>query len=245
MADKKLSDEEILRIVEEFQNTPDNEKKLIGKGMWKDVYELPNSDYVLKRPSSTLDGKNEDLIKDYVASKQIGKHIPVEQPILVKTNKELFELQKKLKTNTATNKDVNKFKKLLGAAGFELDSGDVDISNMGKDNLGNLKALDVDIEPYSFNPTLNNKLETARKTAIEKISKSKVPRIYRSIPLIGPAIGAGIAAMSGDANAASGLPILGEAESLGPEQGSTDWEIENPQANPELRRKALEALRNK
>ena len=242
MAENKLSDEEILRIVEEFQNTPDNEKKLLGKGMWKDVYELPNSDYVLKRPSSKLGSKNEDLIKDYVASKQIGKHIPVEQPILVKTNKELFELQKKLKTNTATNKDVNKFKKLLGAAGFELDSEDVNLNNMGKDDLGNLKALDVDIEPYSFNPTLNNKLETTRKTAIEKISKSKVPRIYRSIPLIGPAIGAGLAAMSGEANAASALPILGEADSLGPEQGSEDYEIENPQRNPAARRAALEKL---
>ena len=245
MDEDKLTDEEILRIVEEFQNTPDNEKKLLGKGMWKDVYELPNSDYVLKRPSSKLGSKSEDLIKDYVASKQIGKHIPVEQPILVKTNKELFELQKKLKTNTATNKDVNKFKKLLGVAGFELDSGDVNLNNIGKDNLGNLKALDVDIEPYSFNPTLNNKLETARKTAIEKISKSKVPRIYRSVPLIGPVIGAGLAAMSGEANAASALPILGEADSLGPEQGSEDYEIENPQRNPAARQAALQSILKK
>lgn len=242
MAEKKLSDEEILRMIEEFKNTPDSEKNLLNKGMWKDVYELPNSDYVLKRPSSSLGGKNEDLIKDYIASKQIGKHIPVEQPILVKTDKELFELQKKLKTNTATNKDVNKFKKLLGVAGFELDSGDVNPNNIGKDDLGNLKALDVDIEPYSFNPTLKNKLETARKTIIEKISKSKTPRIYRSIPLIGPAIGAGLAAMSGEANAASGLPILGEADSLGPQQGSEDYEIENPQRNPAARRAALEKL---
>lgn len=68
---------------------------------------------------------------------------------------------------------------------------------------------------------------------------------FKSIPLIGPAIGAGIAAMSGEANAASALPILGEADSLGPEQGSEDWEIENPQRNPELRRKALDSILKK
>jgi hypothetical protein len=68
---------------------------------------------------------------------------------------------------------------------------------------------------------------------------------FKSIPLIGPAIGAGIAAMSGEANAASAMPILGEADSLGPEKGSEDYAIENPQASPELRRKALESLLRK
>lgn len=68
---------------------------------------------------------------------------------------------------------------------------------------------------------------------------------FKSIPLIGPAIGAGLAAMSGEANAASALPILGEAESLGPEQGSEDYEIENPQRNPAARRAALESMLKK
>jgi len=68
---------------------------------------------------------------------------------------------------------------------------------------------------------------------------------FKAIPVVGPAIGAGIAAMSGDANAASALPILGEADSLGPEKGSEDYSIENPQASPELRRKALESLLKK
>lgn len=78
--------------------------------------------------------------------------------------------------------------------------------------------------------------------------KSRIPSALskvKMVPLIGPAIGAGLATMSGEANAASALPILGEADSLGPEQGSEDWEIENPQKNPAARRAALESLLKK
>lgn len=69
---------------------------------------------------------------------------------------------------------------------------------------------------------------------------------FKALPIIGPAIGAGIAAMSGDANAASGLPILGEAENLGPQKGSIDDMIENPKSGmtSEQRKKALEMLLN-
>lgn len=67
-------------------------------------------------------------------------------------------------------------------------------------------------------------------------------RVLRSIPLIGTALGAGLALASGEANAASAMPILGEAGDLGPEQGSEDYEIENPQRNPAARRAALEKL---
>lgn len=65
---------------------------------------------------------------------------------------------------------------------------------------------------------------------------------FKAIPVIGTALGAGIALASGEANAASALPILGEADDLGPEQGSEDYEIENPQRNPAARRAALEKL---
>jgi hypothetical protein len=41
------------------------------------------------------------------------------------------------------------------------------------------------------------------------------------------------------------MPILGEADSLGPEKGSEDYEIENPQRNPEARKAALESLLRK
>lgn len=80
---------------------------------------------------------------------------------------------------------------------------------------------------------------TIRKNIPKYASKIKV------VPIIGPAIGAGLATMSGEANAASAMPILGEADSLGPQQGSEDYEIENPQRNPAARRAALESLLKK
>lgn len=89
------------------------------------------------------------------------------------------------------------------------------------------------------------------KAIIKELADPKAPKNYlkskalKAIPFIGPAIGVGLAALSGDANAASALPILNEADSLGPERGSEDYEIENPQATPELRRKALESLLRK
>jgi hypothetical protein len=63
------------------------------------------------------------------------------------------------------------------------------------------------------------------------------------LPFIGPAFGLGAAALSQDANAA--IPVLNEAESLGPVPGSDDWEIENPQRNPQLRQQALQRLLKK
>lgn len=67
-------------------------------------------------------------------------------------------------------------------------------------------------------------------------------RGLKSIPVVGPALGTATAFMTGDATA--GVPILGEADSLGPEKGSIDDMIENPPRGmtPEQRRKALESL---
>ena len=68
---------------------------------------------------------------------------------------------------------------------------------------------------------------------------------FKAIPIIGPAIGAGLATMAGEANAAtSGLPILGEAESAGPVKGTPEYDIENPNLSYEARKQALERLRN-
>lgn len=39
--------------------------------------------------------------------------------------------------------------------------------------------------------------------------------------------------------------LVGGTERLGPEKGSTDYEIENPQQNPELRKKMLQSILNK
>ncbi len=133
-----------------------------------------------------------------------------------------------------------------------LEEGDIHRKNIGIDRTGKAKAFDVskfwfgDYAPEGVDVRAKNEaLYKMRNTFSDKIDALTKPRIYRSIPLIGPAIGAGLAAMSGEANAASAMPILGEADSLGPEQGSEDYEIENPQRNPAARRAALESLLKK
>lgn len=68
---------------------------------------------------------------------------------------------------------------------------------------------------------------------------------FKALPIIGTGLGAGLALLSGEANAASAIPILGDAADLGPEKGSEDYEIENPQANPAARRAALQKLLGK
>lgn len=66
-----------------------------------------------------------------------------------------------------------------------------------------------------------------------------------ALPFIGPAIAGGATMLAtGDASAAlqEATPILGEAGNLGPEQGSLEEQVENPQVSPEQRRKAIETL---
>ena len=67
---------------------------------------------------------------------------------------------------------------------------------------------------------------------------------FKAIPIIGTAAAGAAALSSPDASAAAAdLAIPGGLESLGPSE--EDAAIENPQANPELRRKALESLLKK
>jgi hypothetical protein len=54
---------------------------------------------------------------------------------------------------------------------------------------------------------------------------------FKSVPVIGPALGAAIAAASGDSNAASGLPILGEAEDIAIDQFSPQEEADREAAS--------------
>jgi hypothetical protein len=244
MAEKKLSDEEILKLISEFKTLSEEDKlkQLIGQGAWKNVYQSSDPDYVLKR---SIDKNNNDLIKDYIASKQIGKYIPVEQPMLImpEKDKEAYLLQKKVNLENIKNKDLEKFEKTLYDKNIELDSGDINSRNFGKTFSGDLKAIDVDPEPFSFNKTLNDSLKKTRDTAVDKLSNLKGPKIYRSIPIIGPLLGLGAAIASKDASAA--IPILSEADSVGPEKETADAIIENPQANPAARRKALESILKK
>jgi hypothetical protein len=67
---------------------------------------------------------------------------------------------------------------------------------------------------------------------------------FKALPIIGTAAAGAAALSSPDASAAAAdLAIPGGLESLGP--SAEDMAIENPQASPELRRKALESLLKK
>lgn len=58
------------------------------------------------------------------------------------------------------------------------------------------------------------------------------------IPLLGPMVGLGMSAMSGEVSAQD-IPILGEASDLGPEEGSLEHKLESGTITPEERFKLL------
>jgi hypothetical protein len=90
----------------------------------------------------------------------------------------------------------------------------------------------------------NSKMTSSLKNALAAAT-GKFGKLSKSIPFVGPAIAGGLTMMTtGDAEAAqaSAMPILGEADSLGPEAGSPESDIENPSKSYEQRRKAIEQL---
>jgi hypothetical protein len=78
--------------------------------------------------------------------------------------------------------------------------------------------------------------EKGLRKAISKVTK----RGLKALPLVGGIVSA---MESGDASAA--IPVLGDAESTGPEQGSLESVIEDPTASDDMRRQAIERLRKR
>lgn len=121
------------------------------------------------------------------------------------------------------------------------DDQDALLEKLAKEKPETLKSyLDEKSMHKSMNMADPEAIEWANKTRADnmRMRNSKIPKIKA----------AGIAAAllglaSGDVTAA--IPGLSEAEALGPEQGSEDWEIENPQRNPAARRAALEKILKK
>lgn len=100
-------------------------------------------------------------------------------------------------------------------------------------------------KPYLDEKTMHRSMNMADPEAIEWANKTRAEnmRMRNSrMPKLKAAgiIGALLGLSSGDVTAA--IPGLSEAEALGPEQGSEDYEIENPQRNPAARRAALEKI---
>jgi hypothetical protein len=74
------------------------------------------------------------------------------------------------------------------------------------------------------------------RKAIQRVAK----RGLKAVPLIG-----GIASALESRDVSAAVPILGDAEELGPRQGSPESIIEDPNATEEMRREAIEMLRKR
>ena len=254
MAEKKLSDEEIFKIIDEFESLSPEERssRIIGDVRSKTAYQIPNTPYILKEAtpiSEKLRGKGihkKTLVEQYIASKQANKiNDLVSQPILVnRPEKDAYLIQKRLEKITPEKaSDLAEYNKKVQQSNFGF--SDLSNGNIGLDSDGQIRGFDVHEDlGIRDNPTKTKTYKKTREEAVKKILNSKAAKIFRSvnIPLISSITGLAAAALSGEANAASGVPGLSEAQSLGPEQGSEDYEIENPQTNPELRKAALQKL---
>jgi hypothetical protein len=102
------------------------------------------------------------------------------------------------------------------------------------------KVRDVNMQ-LNERAALRNSIREKQKL-LENIVKSGKSGI-KAAGIGGLAVGLGSLLSSGDASAA--IPVLSEAEALGPQKGMEDYEIENPQASPELRKAALQRLLGK
>lgn len=209
-----MSNEDILKLIENFENLNyvERDKKAIGGGAYKDVYDL-SDDYVLKT------GNPKELIKDYLNAKEMGRIIPVEQPMLVsREGKDTVQVQRKLKTLNTDNRkqfesESKKLNEILSSKGINPEVSDIHQYNIGIDESGKAKALDMRPVQYPDSDLRKEAAAKMRKTALDKISNTKGAKIFRAIPLIGSALGAYSALNSEDASAA--IPLLNEAESVG------------------------------
>lgn len=183
--DKNFTDNEIFKILKEFQSLEMCEKfkRLIGKGSQKSVYLIPNTDYVIKEPHvSKKDIFKRSLIADYIGSKKLNIKIPiVETPILVVDSEQNFFLIQKLLNTKEIDKNKSEFfiQNQLIKNKICPNSVDVYADNIGIDNLNNPKILDVG-RLYKSLVDVNYKTKLKNfKKSIEKIKNQKIPRIFR------------------------------------------------------------------
>lgn len=89
-----------------------------------------------------------------------------------------------------------------------------------------------------------SKTSSSLKNALAAVT-GKLGKLSKAIPLVGPALAGGLTMMAtGDASAAQNdaMPILSEAEALGPTAGTPEADIEDPSKSYEQRIKAIQQL---
>jgi hypothetical protein len=81
---EELSDEQIQEILDEFTNLSEEEReaRLLGEGAYKKAYNIPNTNFVLKKPVGTEAAIN-DMAREYAINKRLRDKIDLELPILV------------------------------------------------------------------------------------------------------------------------------------------------------------------
>jgi len=73
---EELSDEQIQEILDEFTNLSEEEReaRLLGEGAYKKAYNIPGTDFVLKKPAGTEAAIN-DMAKEYAINKRLRDKI--------------------------------------------------------------------------------------------------------------------------------------------------------------------------
>jgi hypothetical protein len=261
---KEIPESEILDLYNRFTSLPPEERRKyrIGSGAFKDAYQLPDSDLVLK----TADKNLNILEKDYLAHKitnKLGKKGDIETPMLVKSpDKEAVLMQRRL----VTPDDILKFKNAAGDSGVTKINPELynrayfggglqdEIDNLIKGYTSTSMPEDVHAGNVGIDPVTNKmkifdtlgsvdamdvvEKQTPRFSNI--LSNLKKPTIYRSIA---PTLLKGLGAAAG--GAASLAAEASDAEDLGnaPEQATMLREID--QANREKKMLGMIPEQNK
>lgn len=90
---EELSDQQIQDIVEEFANLTEEQRleRLLGEGAFKTTYQIPGSDYVIKKPKKSKEAVN-DMAREYAVNKRLLHKADLEPPLLV-TRKNLDKIE--------------------------------------------------------------------------------------------------------------------------------------------------------
>ena len=220
----------------------------------RDLAEQTLANELIKETGIRIPNKRDSLIKkeDF-----LNKIIQERYPEL-KTNISIEDLTKrnahglylpssksiKLDKDLVKNQDI--FKSLgvgLHESGHQYDDQILNFDGTPDVNRSNLKKLGKsstsinNIDPRDLYETLaeghHAKIPKLREGtygfgALKSLIKNGT---FKSVPVVGPVLGAAIAAASGDSNAASGLPILGEAENIAEDRFSPQEEADREAAS--------------
>ena len=109
----EYSDNDLLEMVKEFQSLSeeDKNKRRLGAGSDKIVYDIPDKNLVLKVPNTEREYNNYGLDRDYLESKLLNKKVPVETPVLIKNvdNSKDILIQRKLDKLKESDNISNEF----------------------------------------------------------------------------------------------------------------------------------------